>query len=110
MTRCHRHRQPHFGARQIHLCRRLDEFDFAFGSFHAQHRVELGVPFGQILRGLLEVASGLGLGAGRRGVRIPRIRAGLDRLRVGQYQPKVGVVQRFSGGGELRIPRIHPAQ
>ena len=29
---------------QIHLGRRLDEFDFPLGPRHAQHRVELGIP------------------------------------------------------------------
>ena len=110
VARRHRHRKAHLGARQVHLRRRLDEFDFPLGPLHAQHRVELGVTLGQVLRGLLGVASGLGLRPGRRAVRVPRIGARLNGFRVGQDQPIVRVVQRFAGRAELRIPRIHPAQ
>ncbi|CKQ91875.1 Uncharacterised protein [Mycobacterium tuberculosis] len=56
------------------------------------------------------MAGGLGLSAGWRTVRIPRICARLNRFRVGEDQPKVGVIQRLAGRGELRIARIHAAQ
>ena len=110
VARRHRHGKAHLGARQVHLRRRLDELDFPLGALHAQHRVELRVTLGQVLCGLLGVASGLRLRPGRRAVRVPRIRPRLNGFRVGQDQSIVRVVQRFTGRAELRIPRIHPAQ